>query len=66
VGRSAEKSQGGVNEFYGAYREIVVVIVICILYGPLQLVSHATASSFAEHSLDKPTASFVSGQESMM
>jgi len=44
----------------------VVAVVVCILYEPPQLVSHATASSSAECRLDKPPANFVSGQESKM
>ena len=37
-----------------------------ILYGLSQLVGHAMASLSTECSLDKPPASFVSGQESTM
>jgi len=43
-----------------------IVVVVYILYWPPLLVSHATASSCAECSLDKTPASFVSGQESTM
>jgi len=43
-----------------------VNVVVCILYEPPQLFSHASASSSAECSLDNSPANFVNGEKSTM
>jgi len=52
--------------FYRTWPVVKVVVAVCILCGLPLLDSHATASSCAEWSLDKPPASFVNGPELTM